>query len=63
MVQDCQNFLKVIKEIKLYLVKFYKDETIKAKEYLFDSAIKGANCQLVIIITYYEGIFLANDSI
>lgn len=44
MVQDCHNFLKVIKEWEPYLDEFNEDGTIKAKENPSDCIIKGANC-------------------
>ena len=62
-VQDRQIFLKVMKQLEPYLVEFNEDGTMKAKEYPFDCAIRGANRQPVIIITHDESTFSANDGI
>lgn len=62
-MQDCKNFLKVIKELNPYFIKFNKDKTIKNKKYLLDCIIKGTNQRLVNIIIYNKSIFFINDSI
>lgn len=62
-VQDYQTFLKVIKELKSYLVEFNQDRIMKAKEYLSNYAIEGANHQLVIRIIYDKDIFSVNNDI
>lgn len=35
-IEDCEKFLNIIKDLKLYLVEFEKDGLIKAKNYLND---------------------------
>ena len=62
-VQDCENFLKVIKKLEPYFVGFNKDETIKDKEYLHDYIIENANRRLVIIITHDKSIISTNNNI
>lgn len=42
-IQACENFVKVMKELKPYFIKFNEDGTMKNKEYLLDYAIRGAN--------------------
>ena len=59
-VQNCENFLKVMKKLKPYFVLFNEDGIIKDKKYPFDCVIRGANRRLVIVITYNENTFSAN---
>lgn len=63
MVKNCINFLKVMKNLKLYMIEFQEDETIKPKEYLHGSKVEGPNWHSVIIITHDECIFFTNDNI
>ena len=46
-----------------YLVEFREDGTIKDKNHFLDCAIEGENRRLIIVITYDEHIFLANNGI
>lgn len=62
-IENCSNFLKKIEKLKLYMVEFDKDSTIKPKIYLSDYTVKGENQQLIIVITYVECIFSQIDSI
>lgn len=52
-----------MKKLKPCFIQFNKNRTIKAKEYLFDYAIKSANCQPVIIIIYNKSTFSINNDI
>lgn len=63
MIENQKRFLNKIKKLKLHLVKFKKDDTIKDKTYLLDYVVRDKNCQPVIIITYYKCMFLANNNI
>lgn len=63
MVKDCKKFLNKIEELKLYLVEFHEDGTMKNKMYPPAYAVRSENCQSIIIIIYDEYIFLANDGI
>ena len=63
MVEDCKRFLNKMEELKPYLVKFNKGGIMKDNTYPPDCAVGGGDCQLVIIITHNEYIFLANDGI
>lgn len=62
-VQDCKNFLKVMKELKSYLIEFNEDGIIKDKKYPLDCIIRGINWRPVIIITYNESTFSINNGI
>ena len=62
-VQDCENFLKVMKNLEPYFVEFNKDETIKDKEYLHDYMIKNANRRLIMIITNDKSTISTNNNI
>lgn len=42
-VEDCANFLKVIKDLKPYMVEFDQDGTMKLKIYLNDCIVEGSN--------------------
>lgn len=63
MVEDCQKFLKIMKNLKLYLIKFEEDRSMKTKNYLDNCTIGNNICQLVIIITYDKYIFFINNEI
>ena len=62
-VEDRKKFLNKMEDLKPYLVKFYENGIMKDKTYPPDCAIRDEDCRPVIIITYDEYTFLANDSI
>lgn len=62
-VEDCKRFLKTMKELKLYMVKFKKDSTIKNKKYPLDCAVNGKIRQPIIIIIHNKCSFSENDGI
>lgn len=57
MIEDHANFLKVIKDLKSYMVKFEEDKTIKPKVYINNFMVKCLNQLFVIAIIYNEYIF------
>ncbi len=61
-VEDRKNFLKKI-ELKLYIVKFKEDGTMKPKVYFSDCEVDGNKRQLIIVITHDECTFSANDGV
>lgn len=63
LVKNFANFLKQMKELKPFLVKFNKDNIMKSKVYLPNCIIKGRNFWSIMIITYDEYIFFAKDKI
>lgn len=63
MIEDREQFLKTIKELKLYLVEFEEDGTIKAKNYLLYCKVSSENCQLIIEIIYDKCTFLSSNGI
>ena len=62
-IEDCNNFLKKIEELKLYMVEFEEDGAMKAKTYLSDCKIGGPNQCSIVVITHDECTFSANDGI
>lgn len=42
-IKDCANFLKLIKDKKLYIIKFEQDEIIKPKIYPNNCVVKVLN--------------------
>ena len=42
-VENCSNFLKLIEKLKLYMIEFNKNNTIKPKAYPFDYRVKDKN--------------------
>ena len=62
-VEDCKWFMKMIKEMELYLVEFRENDTIKDKNYSLDCAVGGENRRSIIVITHDECTFLANNDI
>lgn len=62
-VEDCEKFLNIMKDLKPYLVEFEEDESMKTKNYLNHCAIKrDVHCS-VIVITYDKCTLFANDRI
>ena len=62
-VEDRNCFLTKIEELKPYMIEFNKDGAIKAKDYPVDCAVRGEERHPIIVITYDECIFSANDRI
>lgn len=62
-VKDYKIFPNKIKESKPYIIKFDKNDIIKPKTYLLDCAVGNNYWQPIIIITYNNCIFFANNSI
>ena len=60
MVEDSKRFLNKRKELKLYLIGFNEDGTIKAKTYPPDFIVGNEDCQTIIKTTYNECNFLIN---
>lgn len=58
MVEDYSNFVKVIKDIKPFMVKFKEDGIIKSKIYLNNYTIKSLIWQLIIVIFIISVCFL-----
>ena len=52
-----------MEELKLYMVEFHSDCTIKPKIYPSNCVMGGENRQLIIVITYNEYAFFANNRI
>lgn len=62
-VEDYINFLKKIKEFKLYIIKFKEDDIIKPKINLFNCKVNIKKRWPIIMITYYKCTFFANDDV
>lgn len=62
-VENCKIFFIKIKKLKLYMVEFKEDCTIKSKAYSSNYAIKGDKRQSIIVITYNKYIFSINNRI
>lgn len=52
-----------MEKLKLYIIEFKKDGTMKLKVYFSNYIIKGKNEQPIIIITYNECILFINNRI
>lgn len=63
MMEDYANFLKVIEDLKFYMVEFKEDETMKPKVYLNNYIVEDPNQRLVIIITHDKYIFFVNNGV
>lgn len=63
MVEDCQKFLKIIKNLEPYLVEFEENKSMKTKNYWNNCAVGGNICWLVIVIIYNEYTFSTNNRI
>lgn len=62
-VKDRNKFLRTMKDLAPYLVKFEEDGSIKTKEYPDDCAVRGDKRRLIIVITHNKYTFSANDGI
>ena len=62
-IEDCRQFLTVIKKMESYLVEFKEDGIIKDKNYSLDCIVRGEDYCPVIVITHDKCIFSVNDSI
>lgn len=55
-------YLKEIKALLSYFVKFKKDSIILSKEYVENCAVEGLDQQVINIIMYSKNVFSVNDS-
>lgn len=62
-VEDRNNFLKKMEELKPYMVEFEEDGAMKAKTYPSDCAVGGSNRRLIVVITHNKCTFSANNGI
>lgn len=62
-IENCKNFFKRLKKLKLYLIEFKEDDIIKPKIYFSNCAIDRNEQQSIIIIIYNEYIFFTNNRI
>ncbi len=62
-VEDRGRFLKIMGELKPYMVEFNEDGIMKNKEYPLDCAVSGGIRQPIIKIIYDECTFSTNNSI
>ena len=56
-----ETFLNEMKSLLPYLVEFFEDGTMVPKEYPDDCAVEGLDQKSIIMITYDESTFSAND--
>ena len=63
LVEDQNHFLIQMEELKLYMVEFNEDSTMKAKDYPVNCAVGEEERHPIIVITHDEYTFSANDGI
>lgn len=63
MVENRNCFLTKIEELKPYMAEFNENGAMKAKNYPVDCAVGGEKRRPIIIITYDEYTFSANDGV
>lgn len=63
MVEDWNNFLRLMYELKLYTVEFEEYCTIKPKKYPSDFAVRGEKRRPIIVINNNECIFSSNNGV
>lgn len=56
-----KSFLKIILNLKLYLVEFNSEKNRKNKIYFDNCQVKNKNSQSIIVIKYNKYIFSTND--
>lgn len=62
-VENYANFLKIIKYLKSFVIKFELEKTMKLKIYPNDYIMKSLNQWLIIIIIYNKYLFSINNKI
>ena len=62
-IEDRERFLKIMEELKPYMVGFNEDGIMKDKEYSLDYIIGRRIRKPIIMITYDKCMFSANDGI
>lgn len=62
-VEDCKNFLRKIKKLELYIIEFGENGLMKDKIYSSNYIVHNNDCRSIIVITYDECTFSANDGI
>lgn len=62
MIKYKKEFLDKIKILLSYFVEFNENKSILPKKYYKNYIRKNLNWKLIIIIIYYERIFLTNNS-
>lgn len=60
-VKDCTRFLKMMEELKPFMVEFEANGNIKPKVYPPSCIVGGDECRPIIVITHDECTFSAND--
>lgn len=63
MLEDQNNFLRKIEDLKPYMVECEENSKIKPKLYSFDCTIGSNDWQPIILIIYNKCTFFANNSI
>lgn len=62
-VDNCQKFLRIMKDLKQYLVEFGEDGSIKTKDYSDNCGVDTNIRQPVILIIHNKCIFFMNNKI
>lgn len=62
-MEDRNNFLIKIEDLKLCMVNFEENSAMKLKIYPSDYKVGGDDRQPIIVITHNECIFFANNGI
>ncbi len=63
LVEDQNNFLTRMEDIKLYIVQFEESDTMETRIYLSDFAVKSDDRRLIILITNTEYTFFSSIGI
>ena len=63
MIDNCEKFLNIMKDLELYLMEFEENESMKTKNYPDDCTGGGDICCPVIVITHNDYTFSTNDGI
>ena len=63
MVENRNDFLRLMDELRLYTVKFEEDGTMKPKKYPSDCALESEERRLIILINHNECTFSANNDV
>ena len=63
LVKDQNHFLTKIEDFKQYMVRFEENSAMKPGIYLSDCVLRDDDCLPIIVITYNECNFSANDGI
>lgn len=63
MIENCDNYIRWINNLKTYTLKFEPNGIMKVTKYSSDCSIENKDRQSIILINYNQGIHFVNNNI